>query len=87
MKRLGQIVLVAGAALLGATGAAAAAGFGVEVGPGGVSVGVHDGYHHHHHWRDWRGAYAYAPDCHWIVHRHWSDYRQAWIVRRERVCD
>jgi len=59
MKRIGQAIMVAGAALLGATGIAAAQGVGVDVGPGGVYLGVNPGYHH---WHDWDHSYAYSPE-------------------------
>ena len=85
MQRFSQIVVIAGAALIGATGLASAQGIGVDVGPGGVYVGVTSPRHHRDH--DWRRDYNRARDCHWAQHRHWSRHRHAWIVTRERVCD
>ena len=86
MKRIGQVIVVASAAILGATGIAAAEGLNFHVGPGGASVGINTHHRHHHsHWRG--GPYAYVPECHWVTQRHWSRHRHAWIVRRERVCD
>jgi hypothetical protein len=86
MKRIGQVIAVAGAAILGTTGIAAAEGLNFHVGPGGASVGIGPQHHHHRHWHDGRGSYAYVPDCHWTTTRHWSRHRHAWVVRRERVC-
>jgi hypothetical protein len=82
MKRIAQVLVVSGAALIGATGMAAAQGIGVDVGPGGVYVGVTPRHHH-----DWRHDYNYVRDCRWVTHRHWSHHRHAWVVTRERVCD
>ncbi len=88
MKRIGQVIVIAGAAIFGTTGLATAAGLNFHVGPGGAYVGVSPRHHHHHARDHWRGGpYAYVPECHWVTQRHWSRHRHAWIVRRERVCD
>jgi hypothetical protein len=81
MKRIG-VLLIAGAALLGATSLSSAAGVEIGVGPGGAYVGV--GPRHHH---DWRRDYDYVDRCRTIERRHWSDFRHEWVVTRERICD
>jgi hypothetical protein len=85
MKRFAQVIVIAGAALIGAAGMAAAQGVGVDVGPNGLYVGVTPQRDHRDH--DWRHDYNRARDCHWVSHRHWSHHQHGWIVKRERVCD
>ena len=87
MKRIGQVIVVASAAMLATTGIAAAEGLNFHVGPGGAYVGGSPRHHHHRHWDRWGGPYAYVPECRWITHRYWSRHRHAWVVRRERDCD
>ena len=47
MKQIGQVIVIAGAAILGTTGLASAAGINFHVGPGGAYVGVSPRHHHH----------------------------------------
>jgi hypothetical protein len=77
MKRVALGIGLRALTALSGVGAANAQGFGVYVGTD-----------HPHHWRhhEWRGDYAYVPECRIVTRTHINRWGERVVVRK-RICD
>jgi hypothetical protein len=83
MKRIALGIGLLAFTALGGVGTANAQGFGVYVGPDTPHHWDHHDWHHHH---NWRGDYAYVPECRVIARTHINRWGER-VTVRTRVCD